>query len=67
VGGGDTRAPKPPPPPPPPPDADSPQKQADWVKTAISHVMVGDVGGHVTSADSGAKTPYCREFLNKWF
>ncbi len=49
-----------------PPQADSPQKQVDLVKTVISHVMAGDVD-HVTSADSGEKMPYLREFLNEWF
>ncbi len=47
----------------PPQEADSPQKQADLVKTAISHMTVGDVGGHVTNADSGANTLYGSRYI----
>jgi hypothetical protein len=45
---------------PPPPK----KKQEDLVKTAISHMTVEEGAGHMTSVDSGAKTPCIRKFLN---
>ncbi len=48
---------------PPPPK----KKQEDLVKTAISHMTVEEGAGHMTSVDSGAKTPCIRKFLNGQF